>query len=287
MRRISEPRSQRWHRMRRMKIETDPEKVGRVGALLPMIGGELDAMLSPISLPRRAARAALRLGALGPLAVFAVCGPALGAVLLVTTSGSWFPLLEARGPGAVPWLLLGTVLLAGLGLIPTHASSLAAGMLFGFSWGSSVALLGTVGAALLGYGLVMRLVGDSLVERLASGVRARAVHAELVGGSATRTALLVALVRLSPAMPFAATNVLLASAGVRLGTFLAGTLLGIAPRVLIVALAGAGLAELDLEQGRDTRLLVFGGLATLLALVVIGRLALRALRRMHALPAQT
>lgn len=231
-----------------------------------------------VSLPRRAARAFTELGTLGPLAILTVCGPAVGALVLVATSGSWFPLLAEQGPAALPWVVVATVLLAGLGLIPTHASSLVSGMLFGFAGGSALAVGATSLAALFGYALVRRLVGDEFLARLVSGARGRAVHAELLGGGALRTAALIALVRLSPAMPFAATNLLLASAGVRVGTFLAGTVVGIAPRVLVVALAGAGLAELDLARGDDGRSLALGALATVVALFVIGRLARRALR---------
>ncbi len=235
-------------------------------------------MPPPVSLLRRALRAWTELGALGPLALFTVVAPAVGALGLVATSGTWFPPLQELGTGAWPWVLVATVLLAGLGLIPTHASSLVSGMLLGFVGGSALAVGATALAALFCHALVRRLVGDEFLTRLSSGVRGRAVHAELVGGGALRTAALIALVRLSPAMPFAATNLLLASAGVRVGTFLAGTVLGIAPRVLVVALAGAGLAEFDLDRGHDGRLLVLGALATVAALFVIGRLARRALR---------
>ena len=233
---------------------------------------------------RRVLRTVWELGSLGPLAAFTVIGPAVGALVLVASAGSWLPPLQAQGLGAVPWVLVGTVVLAALGLIPTHASSLVAGMLFGVLGGSALALLGTAAAALVGHRLVRRLVGERAVERLASSPRSQAVHAELIGRGLARTAGLVALLRLSPLMPFAATNLLLASAGVKLRAFLLGTVLGIAPRVMMVAAAGAGLSELDLDRASDVRLLVLGLIATAIALAVIGHLARRALRRVARFP---
>lgn len=226
------------------------------------------------------------LGALGPLAAYTVLAPAAGAVVLVATARHWLPPLAELGPASAPLLFIGTVLLAGSGLIPTHASSLVAGMVLGATAGSLLALAATAGGGLLGHALVRRLVGRRAVERLAATPRAQAVHAELVDGRAARTAVLIALLRLSPAMPFAATNLLLGAAGVRTGAFLAGTLLGIAPRVVVVATAGASLSELDLGSAADARLFVLGVLATVAALVAIGLLARGALRRMTATPAE-
>jgi uncharacterized membrane protein YdjX (TVP38/TMEM64 family) len=90
---------------------------------------------------------------------------------------------------------------------------------------------------------------------------------------------LVALLRLSPLLPFAATNLVLAAARVPVLPFLAGTALGIAPRVCVVALAGSGLSELDLSRSSDQRLAVLGAVATVLVLVVLTRLARRVLRQ--------
>jgi len=71
---------------------------------------------------------------------------------------------------------------------------------------------------------------------------------------------------------------LMAASGVGLGPFLAGSLAGLAPRVIAVAVAGAGLAELDLARSADVRLAIAGGLATVAVLVVMGRIARAALR---------
>lgn len=217
------------------------------------------------------------LGALGPLAAFTVVGPALGAAALVATGPLWFEPLASLGLLAAPLLVAATVALCGLSLVPTHATSLVSGMLFGAVYGSGLALVATLAAALFGYQVLRPLARSRATAALASRPRAATVHRALFHRGTRRTALLIALIRLSPAMPFAATNLLMAAAGVRLSPFLFGTLLGIAPRVALVASAGAGLTTLDLSQATDQRLLAVGAAATLLALVVASTLARRAL----------
>lgn len=214
-----------------------------------------------------------------PLGLATVVGPLLGVSVLAATSGIWFGALQSQGSGAIPWLLAATVLLAGLSLMPTHAASLVAGMLFGWAGGSLLALCGTLGAALLGHRLLSALVGRRVLEALERRPRAAAVHQALLGRGALGLAGLVALLRLSPLLPFAATNLVLAAARVPLVPFLAGTALGIAPRVCVVALAGSGLAELDLSSTSDRRLALLGVVATVLVLAVLTRLARQVLRR--------
>ncbi len=219
------------------------------------------------------------LGALGPLALFVVVAPALGAMLLVVTEQHWFGPLEGMGFGAVPLFLAASIILAGLSFVPTHAVSLVGGMLFGATAGSLLAMAGVTGAALLGYLALRRVVGDRALAGLECRPGAAAVHRALVHGGARRTFALVALVRLSPVMPFAGTNLLLAAAGMGLRDFLLGSIVGLAPRVVAVAVAGAGLASLDLDRAADARVALLGAVATVAALWVIGRVARSALRQ--------
>lgn len=218
------------------------------------------------------------LGPVGPLAAFMVAGPLLGALVLLSTSRDWLDRLAGMGAvGAIPCFLVATIVLAGLCLIPTHAASLVAGLLFGVGGGIVLALAGSAGAALLGYLVLSRLARGRIMRLLETRPRAAAVRRALVARR-TRVAGLIALIRLSPVMPFAATNLVMATAGVGLREFLAGSVLGMAPRVIVVVMGGAGLAELDLTRGTDARLAVIGGLATLIALIAIGRVSRAALR---------
>jgi uncharacterized membrane protein YdjX (TVP38/TMEM64 family) len=121
------------------------------------------------------------------------------------------------------------------------------------------------------------VVGERALRLLDEHPRASAVHRSLLGRK-RRLLWLVVLIRLSPVVPFAATNLVLAAADVRLREFFFGSLLGLAPRIIAVVVAGAGLAELDLSLATDVRTAVLGGLATVVVLVLIGRIARTALR---------
>jgi uncharacterized membrane protein YdjX (TVP38/TMEM64 family) len=60
--------------------------------------------------------------------------------------------------------------------------------------------------------------------------------------------------------------------------FFTATALGVTPRAIAVALIGAGLAELDMQRGGSQWLTVVAIVATVVMLVVVGRIAKAALR---------
>ena len=229
--------------------------------------------------------AALRFGAAGPAALFTALGPLVGAVVLTATAPAWLDWLLEPGIARVPVFLALTAVLAGGSLIPTHASSLLAGMALGAGLGAVMALSGTALAALLGFVLLRHLLRERVVDALAHHPRAEAVHRELDQGHAARTVALLALIRLSPVVPFAATNLLMSTTGVRVVPYLVGSVLGLAPRVIAVVWIGASLTELDLSQAADRRVLALGIAATVAALWILGRASRRALARLAAAPA--
>src|SRR5690606_4613733 len=170
--------------------------------------------------------------------------------------------------------------LCGLSLVPTHAAAGVAGFAFGRVLGPMTALAGISGAAALGFVVLRRAAGDRLTRVTAARPRVRAVHRALLAQSPGRTATLVLLLRLAPALPFAGTNLLVAAAGVPLRTFLVGSVLGLAPRVAGVAFAGAMVGELDLAAVHAEPWWIAVGLAaTVVLLFVIGRVGRRALDR--------
>ena len=79
--------------------------------------------------------------------------------------------------------------------------------------------------------------------------------------------------RLSPLIPFALTNVVLAAFKVRVAAFFAGTVLGMLPRTALMAVAGAALTELDFSHKSAWWMIVAGIVVTLWLFVVMGRLA--------------
>lgn len=226
----------------------------------------------------RGRRVLVDLGPTGPLLLVATLGPLLGVLVLAATSRWWLPWFGPDLASALAFWLGGAVAAAAC-LLPTHATSLLAGYLFGAGPGSLLASLVVVLAAALSFALWHRWVGARAVQTLAHSPRALAVHRALVGRGAVRTVWVIALMRLSPVLPFAATNLLLAAFGVRPLTFLCATVIGTTPRAVGAAVVGAGLSDLDWRAGAGDWSTWLSIAATLLAVVVIGRTARAALRR--------
>jgi uncharacterized membrane protein YdjX (TVP38/TMEM64 family) len=218
------------------------------------------------------------LGPAAPLLVIATVGPLLGAIGLAATTHVWSPWLGPDAASAAAFFAAGALATAGC-LLPTHATSLVAGFVFGPALGIALGWLVVVSAAALSYALWAPLVGERGLRALAGSPRAERVRHALLGRGFWRTVWLIALVRLSPALPFAATNLMLPAVGVGPRAFFAATVLGTTPRTLGVAWIGAELATLDLRAGPPGWATALAIGATVMAIAVIGRIAARALRQ--------
>lgn len=202
--------------------------------------------------------------------LFTITVPAFGAMLLISSSSNWYPWLEGLNSWALPVYMILTIVFAGLSLTPTHASSLIAGMLFGLLEGPVYAIIAIVLASYLALILINHFVKENSYSELLKRPTAARLHEELLKKSGLKAVWFISLVRLSPVMPFAATNVLLAASNVKSSHFLLGSLIGLAPRIIIVAIAGAGLAELDFSKGSNIALAILGGAATFLLIFYVG-----------------
>lgn len=218
------------------------------------------------------------LGRLGPVLLFAIIAPGLGAVILASTFDYWYTDLKNLGSMLLPVYLCSAILLAGLSLIPTHAASLLAGMLFGTFWGPVYALSAIVSAAVISYLFLKFLLGAKAIEIFSMKPRAHEVYKELLNHNGFRTFYIISLIRLSPIMPFAATNVLLSAGRVKLKEFILGSATGLAPRVFIVAMAGAGLTKLDLSIGSHKGILIAGIAATILIIFIMSSISKKVLQ---------
>ena len=135
-----------------------------------------------------------------------------------------------------PLAVAGLFAAAGLVAFPVTALILACAAVFGGWRGALYSLAGVLASAAVTYGLG-RLLGRGRVRRLA-GPRL----AWLIERLRRRGALSVALVRTFPVAPFTVVNVLAGAARVRLGSFLLGTALGMAPGVVALNVFGTTLA---------------------------------------------
>jgi uncharacterized membrane protein YdjX (TVP38/TMEM64 family) len=122
--------------------------------------------------------------------------------------------------------------------------TLSGGFLFGAMLGTAL----TVGAATIGATLVFlfarRVLGADALDRL--GPRAAA----LGEGIRRNAASYLLVLRLVPLFPFFLVNLVPAFVGVRPGTYIATTAIGILPGTAVFTLAGAGLGEV-LARGGD------------------------------------
>jgi len=226
----------------------------------------------------RGRRVVRGLGPAGPWLLVAAGCPLLGMLVLMVTSSAWLPLFgEGLDSALVFWGLGG--LMAGLCLVPTQVASLVAGYLFGAFHGAVLGLLIVLVAAIIGFQLWSRVVGSRVMDAIACEPSAARVHSALLGRSSGRTIWLIALLRSSPVMPFAATNLLMASFGVRGSVFLIATAIGVTPRLVAVSIAGSELSAFDWQASGGRWATIVAIVATILFMAVISAIAKNALQR--------
>jgi uncharacterized membrane protein YdjX (TVP38/TMEM64 family) len=119
----------------------------------------------------------------------------------------------------------------------------AGGMMFGGVVGGLAAIVGATAGATVIFLIARTAAGEHLArragplaEKIAAGFREDAFHYLL-------------FLRLVPAFPFFLVNLVPALAGVRLGTFVGATAIGIVPAAFALAFIGAGLDSVIRAQG--------------------------------------
>jgi phospholipase D1/2 len=219
------------------------------------------------------------LGPVGPAMALAAALPIAGVAAPLLRL---VPALQESGVAGAALFAFGAGTLAALSLIPMHLLAILAGWTFSVLPGLPVVFAGLLAAAALGYALSTWLAGRRVVDLIGEHPKGRAVHEALVAAGPSRAVFVVALLRLSPVMPFAATNLAMAALHVPFAAFMIGTLAGMLPRIVGGVLVGTSLTQLDLRAPDEAWPAAFGIGATILAVMVIGRIAARALRRLSA-----
>jgi len=176
-------------------------------------------------------RTALRLAAVVAV-LFALWIIGAGLPLL-----HWIAVAAARlqGAGLAGALLWGAgIYLATLLLVPIIPLILASGWLFGL-WGIPISLAAAVASAATSFGIARALGRGAFARWLLGRPRARAL-AQLAedGGMAT-----VALIRISPLLPFTPSNAVLGLTGLKPRALVLGTLFGMAPGIALYVWAGS------------------------------------------------
>ena len=182
----------------------------------------------------------------GPAALLGLLWTSAPAVLGLMLLGNIAPISDLLHTNkAAGWFGYVAVFIvsAGVGFLPTYGQSILGGWVFGFAAGFPGAMLGFVGGSIIGYAIAQRVSRHKVEDLLESNERSRAVRDALIGHGFWRTLGIVTLIRVPPNSPFALTNLVMASAGVKMLPYALGTLIGMAPRTgVAVAFAAAGRA---------------------------------------------
>ena len=143
----------------------------------------------------------------------------------------------ARGPWSLPVAVAAFAALAFVGT-PQIVLIAAAVVAFGPGLGSVYSWIGTMVSALVGF-QIGRAAGANALERFSgAGVRR---FMTLVGENGFLASLIV---RLVPSAPFIVVNMAAGVTPMRRGHFLAGTGIGIIPKIALTAFAGASIVGL-------------------------------------------
>lgn len=178
-------------------------------------------------------------------ALVAAILPAVGGFVFIAFALRLQEWVQSHGVTGQIVFVIAFALTTGLALMPTYALSFGAGVFFGFSLGSGLAVAGAVLGAVVGYlvwGLIARQRVMEVIER---HPRARVVRDALVGRSFGRALTLVTLVRMPPNSPFALTNMVMSSVRVNPVVYLIGTGVGMAPRTVLAAFIGATVGSVE------------------------------------------
>ncbi|MBX3386444.1 MAG: DnaJ domain-containing protein [Phycisphaeraceae bacterium] len=263
----------------------DPDLKPDPSTSAPLSSAPMQPDTEPLS-PAPRKRLLTALGRPGALGIAWLIFPPLGGFLLfayMKSVAEWFR--NHGDAGGVGLFILGFMILAGLGLLPTYAQAILAGFAFTRDLGLGIAFLaalaGFTGAATLGYLIARRVSGDRVVTLIETNRKARAVRNALIAERRPlRTLGVVALLRLPPNSPFALTNLVMAGVRVPLPLFIPATMIGMAPRTFAAVYFGSTLEEFVVDPKPPRAIVIAGFVITVIVVLVIGYLAQRALDRL-------
>lgn len=186
-----------------------------------------------------------------------------------------------------PAIFGGAYVLAGLLFVPGAALTIAAGALFGLLWGTAVVSVASTITAALAF-LAARYLARRSVERAAQARPSFAAVDRAIGKGGWK---IVALLRLSPAVPFSVGNYLYGLTPIRFWPYVLASWIFMLPGTFLYVYVGhLGATGLAVAGGGSnavgygkTALLLAGLAATVVVTVYVTRLARRALAEQGAL----
>jgi uncharacterized membrane protein YdjX (TVP38/TMEM64 family) len=221
-----------------------------------------------------------RLGPAAPMAIAVTTLPPIGSLILVTVASttSLAQWMQDHSSTALPIYVVAFWVL-GLFTLPTYAYSVLGGYAFGFWPGLVAATLAYAGACAGAFAIARSIAAERVKPMLDEHPYLGAVRHTVADAPLIRATFLIALLRISPASPFAITNVVLGAGGVRWVPYLAGSALGVVPRTAAVVWVASRLDSLSFKSAEGWWLFAVGIVATILVIAIIARLARNELDR--------
>jgi uncharacterized membrane protein YdjX (TVP38/TMEM64 family) len=218
-----------------------------------------------------------------------VCGLAVASIFLPVKEYLIAMLEWTQGLGFWgPFFVAAFYILACVLLLPGGIITLAAGFLFGVVTGTITVSVGSTLGATAAF-LVGRTFARDWVRRKVAGRPKFAAIDRAVGEQGFK---IVLLTRLSPIFPFNMQNYAYGLTGVKLWKYMLASWIGMLPGTLAYVYIGSGLRSLtevaagEVEGGWVQRAFFWGGLAaTLVVMVVVTRIASRAMKQAMPTPA--
>ncbi len=194
----------------------------------------------------------------------------------------WTTMLAARArdAGSIGVVIfVAAYVVSTVAVLPGSILTLAAGFAYGPVWGLAIASPASVAGATCAF-----VLGKTLLRDWAKGKLARTPRLGAIDAAVEREGFkLVALLRLSPLIPFNLLNYALSLTRVRLSTYVGASALGMLPGTALYVYLGSlapAAAELQSSSGGGaTRAVVYGAglVATTVAVVIVTRAARRSL----------
>ncbi|HEY1582382.1 MAG TPA: TVP38/TMEM64 family protein [Chthoniobacterales bacterium] len=213
-------------------------------------------------------------------------------LILISVAASFLPVRDwvkafsdwVRHLGTVGTLIfVGAYAVAAICFLPGAILTLAAGLIYGIALGTVVALAGaTLGAS--GAFLIARYLLRSRIGKFAEKNKRFGAIDEAVGKQGWK---IVGLLRLSPLIPFNASNYLYGVTSIGFWQYLLASAVGMLPGTLLYAYLGA-IGQAGLSGGKKSHsplewtFLGIGLLATIAVTFFVSRIAKQALRKKGA-----
>lgn len=219
-------------------------------------------------------------GKIGGIAGATMVLPIVGSTLLLTVVYQIGPWLQGNKEIGVIIFVAFMTIFSGLALLATNILGIVSGFAFDFQVGIAAQILGIAGASTLMFILAKRYASKNFLTTIDQKPKLKAIHNALLNESFWKTLIIITLIRLSPAMPFAVTNFIVSASGVSFRTFFIGTILGMTPRASALVFVGSSLSELNFSEPQESWLVILGILATVLAALAVSIVSKRALNNL-------